>query len=206
MPADTLIVPRAVFSFEEPWQIPSACEPVSLVRSTDGREPRLQTTFAMYADEDYLNAIFVADDDEVVATHLLHDAPLYQEDVVELFLAPSAITRYFEIEVNPLGTVFDAAIDSPDGVRTSMKADLAWKCEGLFAALRRMNGRVETVLRAPFASFGVEPPQPGAIWRGNAYRIDRSKSAGDEYSAWRPTMRNPPDFHVAAAFGRMEFR
>lgn len=206
MADDTLIVPRAAFSIEEPWQIPDACEPVRLRRSTDGARPRLATTVALYRDERHLTAVFVADDDEVVATHLQHDAPLYQEDVVELFLAPEENGTYFELEVNPLGTVFDARITSPDGVRATMKADLAWTCDGIFRALRRMNGRLEVVIRMPFSSFGVASPNGRAAWRGNIFRIDRSKRAGDEFTAWRPTMKNPPDFHVVAAFGALVFR
>ena len=206
MADDTLIVPRAQFSIEEPWRIPSACEVVQLRRSTDGAAPRLATSVALYRDDDYLNAVFVADDDEVVATHLEHDAPLYQEDVVELFLAPEKNGTYFELEVNPLGTVFDARITSPDGVRATMKADLAWTCDGLFTALRRMDSKLEVVIRMPFTSFGVAAPDGDATWRGNIFRIDRSRKAGDEYSAWRPTMKNPADFHVVAAFGALAFR
>lgn len=204
MEADTLVVPRAAFSLEEPWAIPSGCVSVDMRRSTDGKEPRLRTTVAMYADEECLTAIFVADDDEVVATHLEHDAPLYQEDVLELFLAPAQDAVYFEIEVNPLGSIFDARIESPEGTRKSMRADIEWTCAGLFAALRRTPRKLETVIRIPFASLGARRPDPGSAWRGNLFRIDRS-SSGDEYTAWRPTMKNPPDFHVVAAFGRLQF-
>ena len=107
---------------------------------TDGGAPRLATTVAAYYDDDFLTVVFDAEDDEIVATYLGHDEPLWQEDVVEIFLAPEGLTPYFEIEVNPLGTTFDARIDSPDGVRATMTTDLAWTCEGLFAALRRDDG------------------------------------------------------------------
>jgi hypothetical protein len=189
---------------EDPWGVPQGCERVALRRSTDGAEPRLHTDIAVYADDECLNVLFQGEDDGVVATHLQHDAPLYQEDVVEMFLAPVTPRRYFEIEVNPLGTTFDAAIDSPDGVRSTMTADLAWECANLFAAVRKMPGRTDTIVRLPFACFGPRP-NPGDEWRGNFFRIDRSKKRGDEYMAWQPTMKNPADFHVAAAFGRIVF-
>jgi hypothetical protein len=130
---------------------------------------------------------------------------LYEEDVVEAFLAPGDIRRYYEIEINPLGTTFDARVDSPDGGRATMKIDVAWDCANLFAAIRKTPGMVETIVRIPFASLEAGRPSPGDEWRGNFFRVDRGKSGGDEFTAWSPTMKNPPDFHVAGAFGRIVF-
>jgi hypothetical protein len=204
MTVPVLDVPRAEFSIEDPWAIPDGCVPANLKRSTDGGAPRLATTVAAYCDDDFLTVVFDAEDDEVVASYYGHDEPLWEEDVVEIFIAPEGLTRYFEIEVNPLGTTFDARIDSPDGVRATMKTDLAWTCEGLFAALRRDDGRrVQTVIRIPFASLGKHP-KAGDQWRANLFRIDRS-AEGDDFSAWQPTLKTPPDFHAAAAFGALRF-
>jgi hypothetical protein len=196
-----LEVPRAEFSIEDPWAIPDGCVPAALKRATDGRAPRLATTVTAYHDDDFLTVIFAAEDDGIVATYLGHDEPLWQEDVVEIFLAPEGLTPYFEIEVNPLGTTFDARIDSPDGVRATMTTDLAWTCDGLFAAIRRDDGkRMQIVIRIPFAAL-----KKSGEWRANFFRIDRSASHGDEFSAWQPTMKTPPDFHVTAAFGILRF-
>ncbi len=198
MPVPTLVIPRAEFSIEDPWAVPPQCRPAALRRATDGRAPRLATSVAAHYDDEFLTVVFRAEDDEVVATMYGHDEPLWREDVVEAFLAPGG-TTYFELEVNPLGTTFDARIDSPDGVRANMRADLSWTCEGLFAAIRREGRVVDTVLRVPFAAIGGKPA------RANFFRIDRSAAHGDEYSAWSPTMKEPPDFHVVAAFGRLVF-
>jgi hypothetical protein len=205
MPVPVLVVPRAEFSIEDPWAIPPNCEVVSLLRATDGGRPRLATSIAAYADDDFLTVVFVADDDEIIATYYDHDEPLWQEDVVEIFIAPEGLTPYFEIEVNPLGTAFDARIDSPDGIRATMTTDLAWTCEGLFAALRRDDGkRIQIVIRIPFASL-KKRPKPGHEWRANFFRVDRSATHGDDFSAWQPTLKTPADFHVAAAFGALRF-
>ena len=205
MDLPSLTVRRAAFSIEEPWAAPTGCKPISLFRSTDGTPPRLPTEVFVYWEAAHLNVLFRAQDDGVVATHMLHDAALYEEDVVEAFLAPAELTRYYEIEVNPLGTTFDALVESPEGVRRTMRIDVGWDCADLFAAVRRVPGMTETLLRLPFASLGVRAPERGAEWRGNFFRIDRSPERGDEFSAWHPTMKNPPDFHVAAAFGRIVF-
>jgi hypothetical protein len=205
MPVPVLVVPRAEFSIEDPWAIPPECEVVLLRRATDGSVPRLATSVAAYCDQDFLTVVFIAADDEIVATYYQHDEPLWQEDVVEIFIAPEGLTPYFEIEVNPLGTTFDARIDSPDGLRATMKTDLAWTCEGLFAALRRDDGkRVQIVIRIPFASL-KKHPESSDEWRANFFRIDRSETHGDEFSAWQPALKTPADFHVSAAFGALRF-
>ena len=190
---------------EDPWAIPAPSPVVRLRRSTDGAKPRLETRVAVYADATCLTIVFAGEDDQVVATHLEHDAPLYEEDVVEVFLSPAEPEVYFEIEVNPLGTTFDARITSPDGVRKTMRTDLAWTCRDLFTAVRRTPRSLDVLMRLPFASLGAPPPRQGTVWRGNLFRIDRSER-GDEFSAWRPTLRNPADFHITAAFGLLEFR
>ena len=208
--SDILFVPRAEFQIDDPWTVPPACRPVRLRRSTDGKAPRLSTTVAAYSDGTHLTFVFcAADDAEIVATHRRDDAPLYEEDVVELFLAPYRPTEYYEFEVNPLGITFDALIRSPNGVRATMSADVNWNCPDLFAAVRRANESsgemvLDTVVRVPFASLDCPPPAAGEEWRANLFRIDRHPS-GDEYSAWQPTYKDPPDFHVVAAFGHLRF-
>src|SRR5438445_11715327 len=120
VPLPVVTVFRADFSIEDPWALPTDCEQIQLLRSTDVKAPRQATAVALYADSEFLNILYQSEDDEVVATFLGHDEPLYQEDVVEAFLAPKDTRRYFEIEVNTLGTTFDARGDSPDGVRWTL--------------------------------------------------------------------------------------
>lgn len=207
---ETLVVPRGDFEMDDPWTAPAACAPVRLRRATDAAPPRLATSVAVWFDDGHLNILFSAGDDHVQATHLVHDAPLYEEDVVEVFLAPDDLTRYFELEVNPRGTIFDARIESPDGTRATMRVDRDWTCEGLIVPVRTVtesNGyaTVDTLFRIPFASLGCETPREGETWRANFFRIDRHPRHGDELSAWQPTLKTPPDFHVPAAFGVLQF-
>jgi hypothetical protein len=183
--------------------------PVHLVRAEDGGAARLETSFSLFHDSARLYVAFAGADREEVSTHLEHDAPLWQEDVVEIFLAPETLTRYFEIEVSPRGTIFDAIISSPDLDRRTMSVDLSWSPPGLWAATQRRRCPLEersweTVLSIPFAALHRQAPQPGERWRANLFRIDRSPS-GDELLAWRPTGRRPADFHVPDAFGSIVF-
>ena len=207
---DLLVIPRASFDAEEPWSAPQGCSPVRLRRSTDGATPRLPTSVTAWYDDDYLTVLFCAADDHVLATLLDHDAPLYEQDVVEVFLAPDGLSRYFELEVSPRGTTFDALIESPNGVRNGLRASREWTCEGMWAAVRKLTESsgsmtIDTVIRIPFYALERDVPEEGETWRGNFFRIDRHPHQGDEYSAWQPTMVQPADFHVAAAFGTLRF-
>src|SRR5437868_15406461 len=107
MPPQTLFVRRAAFSIEDPWAVPPRTQRVPLRRAPDGAPPRLLTEVVVFADDERLNVLFLSKDDRIVATHLRHDAPLYDEDAVQIFLAPVAPTRYYETDVNPLGPTFD---------------------------------------------------------------------------------------------------
>jgi hypothetical protein len=181
-------------------------------RATDAAAPRLSTSVAAWFDDTFLSILFSCSDDHVIATHVRHDAPLYEEDVLEVFLAPGENHRvYFEIEVNPLGALFDARVESPDGVRWTMRVDRGWTCEGLHAAARRVTESdglqtVDTIMRIPFAGLERDTPEDGETWRANFFRIDRHPTHGDEFSAWQPTLRVPPDFHVVDAFGILRFQ
>lgn len=211
MSGDALVVVRGEFSMEDPWALPRSSEPARLRCATDGSAPRLATSVAAYYDEEFLTILFSAADDHVVATRFEHDEPLYEEDVVEAFLSPRSKNEYFEIEVSPAGTTFDARIESPDGIRSTMRSDVGWDCEGLVAAVRKMISArnvmtIDTVVRVPFASVGSGAPREGDSWRANFFRVDRHPGEGDEYSAWRPTLKAPPDFHVVEAFGRLIFQ
>jgi Carbohydrate-binding family 9 len=207
---ETLPVPRGPFDTEDPWTAPRGCNPVRLRRATDAAPPRLATSVAAWYDDEYLTVLFSAGDDHVHATLTEHDAPLYEEDVVEIFVAPAELTRYFELEVSPRGTLFDARIDSPDGDRATMHVDRDWTCDGLVAAVRIVKESdgamtIDTLVRIPFTSLGTAAPREGDTWRANFFRIDRNPRQGDEFSAWQPTMKVPADFHVPAAFGTLRF-
>ena len=211
MSGETLVVVRASFDMEEPWSTPAGCSPVRLRRATDAAPPRLATSVAAFYDDHYLSVLFSSSDDLVRSTLFAHDAPLYEEDVVEIFFTPDSLERYYELEVSPRGTVFDARVDSPDGDRATMHVDRAWNCEGLVAAVRQVTEShgattVDTIIRIPFAALERNTPEAGETWRANFFRIDRHPEAGDEFSAWQPTMKTPADFHVPAAFGTLRFQ
>ena len=207
---EILEVPKAALDIEEPWTAPARCRPVPLRRATDGSHPRLRTHVAAWYDEDYLSILFSGADDHIRATYLRHDDPLYEEDVVEVFVAPNDAARYYELEINPRGTMFDAQVESPDGVRATMHVDRGWTCEGLFAAVRTTaeGGRLQAIdilVRIPFFALERSTPGFGETWRANFFRIDRHSDLGDEFMSWQPSLKSPADFHVVSAFGTLRF-
>jgi hypothetical protein len=175
--------------------------PVPLRRSTDGGAPRLPTALRAGHRGGVLCVRFDGRDDGRVATLRRRDAPLWQEDVFEVYLAPpGAAGVYYEFEVNPLGALFDARVESPEGRRESMRVDVGWNCAGFSARVRTRPGLWSALLRIPLAPLGEEA-SPG--WRANFYRVDRGEP--DEYSAWSATFADPPDFHRPDRFGLLRF-
>lgn len=140
-------------------------------------------------------------DEGTVATLRGRDEPLWTEDVYEVFLSPSdPPTEYFEFEVNPLGALFDARVESPDLARRTMRVDASWNLAGFTGRSRVRPGRWSAVVTIPLA-----PLAPAGIprtWRANFFRVDRG--GAEEFSAWSPTLADPPDFHAAARFGFLE--
>ena len=171
-----------------------------LKNSADGSPPRLGTTVRVGTRGGALLVRFDGRDRGVVATLTERDGPLWKEDVFEVFLSPADPPAvYYEFEVNPLGALFDARIESPDGCRETMRVDISWNCPGFSARVRRREGLWSAVLKIPLAPMA---PDGARAWRANFYRIDRGEP--DEYSAWCPTMADPPDFHRPDKFGFLE--
>lgn len=169
-----------------------------LVDAVTGKPTRLRTSLRVGWRDGILAVRFDGRDDGVVATHTRRDAPLWEEDVFEIFLSPEDPARdYFELEVNPLGTLFDARVASPDLCRATMRVETAWDCAGFEARVSRGPRRWSASVRVPLRELCAGPVP--ARWRANFYRIDRG--AVDEFSAWSPTFADPADFHVPERFG-----
>jgi hypothetical protein len=174
--------------------------PFHLKNSADGSPPRLGTTVRVGTRGGALLVRFDGRDRGVVATLTRRDDPLWKEDVFEVFLSPDDPPRvYYEFEVNPLGALFDARVESPEGRRESMRVDVGWNCPGLSARVRRREERWSALLTIPLAPLARHGAR---VWRANFYRIDRGEP--DEYSAWSPTGADPPDFHRPDRFGFLD--
>ena len=150
--------------------------------STGRSELRWPTTVRLSWDSRALRIHFECADDRAWATHTERDAPLWQEEVVEVFLAPGSAdpTVYYELEVNPLGALFDARVHSPELERSTMKVDLAWDWPGIGwrveSQLRESESRASedwsTELELPWSGLDLPSTLP-RLWRANFYRVER---------------------------------
>jgi hypothetical protein len=177
-----------------------------LVGARDGRPPNQATSVRLAGSVSGLHVRFDCADSEIRCTRVRRDSELWEEEAVEIFVAPGAGTpvRYVEIEVNPAGAIFDAIVDNPDGRRETMRVDRGWDASGLTVRVGHpAPGRWIAELVLPWSALWGRSEPPGVL-RANFYRIDRPRKAPAEFTAWSPTYADPPDFHKPHRFGRVE--
>ncbi len=195
---------------ERDWQRAALTQRFTRFLGPEGREP--PTRALALHDDEHLYFAFRAQDDDVWATMRRHDEPLWEEEVVEVYVDPDADGRdYVEIEVNPLGTVIDLLIPKA-GDQADWQQCARWDCQGLQAAAHVVGSVDErsdrdrgwtAEIAVPLRSLpGVAhiPPERGETYRVQFFRIDRPKDAGEPTClAWSAT----PTFHAPESFGRL---
>jgi hypothetical protein len=182
--------------------------------------PEYPTEFrALWSDSGLYLRFDVADEDPW-HTMRRHDDPLWEEEVVEIFIDPGGTgTHYVEVEWNPANVVTDLHIISG---MPNKKADIHWGVEGLESRARlnrdndgKITGWTVTALlpwsgfqSLPSTSDIALPPRSGDRWRFNVFRIERPGGKSDPdhdviLAAWSP----PPgrSFHVPEVFGDLVF-
>lgn len=176
----------------------------SLVPASGRGTLRQQTFVHLSWDPEALFVSFEVEDDDPWATLLDPSDPLWEEEVVEVFLAPGAATptRYVEIEVNPIGTWFSGWVECPFGDRRELRLDRSLPWAGARVAVQRREAGWNADLVLPWIGLGFEDVP--ICWRINFTRIDRPRDgAPAEFCCWSPTLTEPADFHRPARFGMM---
>jgi hypothetical protein len=176
---------------------------VEFFEATRGEAPQQRTSLRTAWSATEWRLLFECEDRDPWATLTERDAPLFQEETVEVFFDPLGdLESYYEIETNPLGAMLDIVFRKS---RSGYKGDWAWNCEGLRVAVQRTERGWNAEMAAPFASV-AEAPRAGARWRANFCRIERPARDGSiprELSAWSPPLRE--SFHTPEKFGIIEF-
>ena len=101
---------------------------------TDGSAPAGQQTVARVChDSQALYVRYDCDDRDIWGTYTRGDDPICDEEVVELFLAPSDAdpSHHYEFKVSPNGVLLDAKIHNPTSQRADLEVDTSWDCSGL---------------------------------------------------------------------------
>ena len=125
---------------------------------------------------------------------------LYEEDCIEVFLAPAAANRrrYAEIEVGPYGHWFDLLIDR---TTSKVKADAAWSAGltiGTAQDAVKHHAVIEMAVTAPEIVAALAPEARLPI---GLYRMEGKSPRA--YLAAFPTRTPKPNFHVPDAFGTL---
>lgn len=181
-----------------------------LVRSLDGKPAAEQTVARLLWDDESLYVAFQVEDAEVATPFTRDDQPLYQSNVVEIFLNPSGdLARYDEIEIAPSNALFDASFT---GRRQGM--DLSWSSharhavhvDGTLNDSRDVDRGWTAELAIPFAALtGMPSPRPkrGDAWRFNLYRLRQYPGRSGEGQAYSAPMVG--DFHTLDRFATLRF-
>ena len=198
---------------EAVWQKAAVLKPFFL-NDGSARE-REQTEVRLWYDTTALYLGWVCTDSDIQATFTARDSKFWEEEVAEFFITPKDLSRYFELQWNPLGGVFDAIIDNDldeRGVSRSFKGDWDFTAKGMKSTVKAKGTvgkagdkdeywRVEVMI--PFSDLGQSAPKAKDVWRANFYRFNRAAGHPAELLSWSPTML--PGFHQPTRFGFLEF-
>ena len=188
--------------FHWDWAQAATLPPLLLA---DGSGPAQQQTVTRVCyNRQMLFVRFDCADTDIWGTYTQRDDAIYDEEVVEIFIAPGDATPvdYYEFEVSPNGVLLEVFAHNPTGDRAQMQLDFTWDCAGLQWVAQRDDAQNQwwVIYALPWASIGAPADLP-TIWRANFYRIDRPRNGEAEFSCWSPTMIDPADFHRPAYFG-----
>ena len=170
-----------------------------------GPEP-YRTRFQALWNEHGLHLRFDSEDDAPWFTMTGRDDPLWEEEVVEIFLDPLADGRYVEVELNPANVVCDLRRLGPGESASDPigPMDRGFSVAGMETATAITGESWIGTLFLPWDGLGLSsPPAPGVEIPFNVFRIKRpggpeAPEEGAVFAAWSST--GGPSFHVPEAF------
>lgn len=165
-----------------------------------------RTRFRALWNESGLHLRFEAEDDAPWFTMTGRDDPLWEEEVVEIFLDPLGDGRYVEVELNPANVVCDLRRLGPGETATDPigRMDRGFAVVAMQTTVSTFDDRWIGTLFLPWEGLDLPtPPAPGAEFAFNVFRIKRpggpeAPAEGAVFAAWSPT--GGPSFHVPEAF------
>ena len=175
-------------------------------------QPGYETQVKILYSDTGIYCLFRCGDTKITATLKEDFLDLYNEDVVEVFFwTDETVPIYFEYELSPLN--YELPILVPN-VKGSFVGWRPWHYEGLRKTrhgtfITKAKSNTDSVVSwtaeffIPFSllrPLSNVPPQKGARWRANFYRLDYDR--GQERWSWQPIRKN---FHDFERFGTLLF-
>lgn len=175
------------------WQQASWTEDFTDIEGDMRPKPALRTRAKMLWDSANLYIYAELQETDLWGTLRQHDTIIYDDNDFEVFINPDNSThRYFEIEINTLGTVMDLFMNKP--YRNGGKALLSWDTQGLMSAVA-VRGTVNhpgdtdsgwsVEMAIPLNTlrfWGDGPVRDGSQWRINFSRVEWDRDLrGGEY-------------------------
>lgn len=197
---------------EDVWQQAKPMTDFGIVR-TDKMAER-KTVARLLWDDRNLYVAFECANDGIRTKITERDGPVWEGEAAELFICPKgADAFYYEINFNPLNTIYDSRIESwkyEDQVKNWQKwakgfnADIKSATQVQRDADGKVTGwSVEAAI--PFKDLdvaGSKAPMAGDVWLFNVFRVAVKADGNQELAHWQPVK---PEFHRPHQFPRLEF-
>jgi len=183
---ETVVAPIIDGRLDDPaWQTAPWTEEFVDIEGAKKPKPALRTHAKMVWNADALFIAAELEEPHVRGVLKLHDAIVFHDPDFEVFIDPNWDSRdYFEIEVNPLGTIFDLLLKRT--YRDGGPAIHAWNVEGLKVAIHvsgTLNNPGDTdkgwsvEMAIPWKSLAdlagsACPPRDRDVWRFGFSRVE----------------------------------
>jgi len=164
-------------------------------------------------DDRALQLKYECEDNNIISPYTDCNQPLYNSDVVEVFLThvysgPSVdLHHYLELEVSPNSVLYVSHITNPNLTCEGIQGLLV-VCDqsGVVWTAQRKDAENSwwAFLSIPWGLIGGLPRE-GWSFSGNFFRIDTPHNNPQEFSCWQSTNSNPPCFHVPKYFAKFDF-
>jgi hypothetical protein len=192
-------------------------ETSQFTRSTDGSLADYPTHVKMRAGKKYLSISLQCEKDDFVEQNYLtvHNSPLFNQEVFEVFIAAGADdpSKYVEIEINPNNAIWVGKVNFPSlGAGNDMSAEMVGHAEsGIRHSVKKGKNRWTGTLDIPWTLISETKKSQ---YRLNFYRIVSKKAHKSkkwtchpdncEFLCWSSTRSGEmPAFHRPRRFGSL---
>jgi hypothetical protein len=177
--------------------------------------PRTATVVRLLWNETYLYVGYQCEDADIVAHHEDRDAPVYEEDCVEVFVNPNPgkADDYYGFEMSCRAVLYDYFYCFPDYILKQVDLSgvcLASNLDGTLNVSGDTDKGYSVEVAIPFSGFqdvleNSPVPRPGDVWRA---QINRWEGADPDriLSMWISSGFDTPHPHCPDRFGYLVFQ